>query len=120
LILITNDGEFSQNIIHPSKKIEKEYLVGLEKDIKDIDIDNLLTGIELEDGLAKAKSVLKIGARKIKIVIEMGRKRVIRRMFKATGNKVITLERIRIGEIHLDVASGKFRELKASEIKEYV
>lgn len=119
LILVTNDGSFAQNIIHPTQKIEKEYLVRTLNKITDDQLEELLKGVELEDGVAVAKKVERISEKEIMLVIEMGRKRVVRRMIEFFGNKVISLKRTRIGEITLDVPVGGYRKLSAEEIKKY-
>lgn len=120
LILITNDGDFAQNIIHPSKKIDKVYLVKLNDKISMTNIQKLLNGIELEDGIAKAKNVEQVSDHEILLAIEMGKKRIVRRMITAIGNGVTELKRIRIGKIPLDVEEGKYRNLTDEEIRPYV
>lgn len=119
LIIITNDGDFAQNIIHPTKKIEKEYAVKTRLAIANDQLEALENGIELEDGAAKAKKITKISNKELIIIIEMGRKRIIKRMIQAVGNKVVGLQRTRIGSINLDIPVGKYRELTKEEIKEY-
>lgn len=119
LIIITNDGDFAQNIIHPKSKIEKEYIVRTLQPIEENQAEELLSGVDLDDGLAKAKQVKKISEKEIELVIEMGRNRVVRRMIAALGNKVTGLKRVRIGVINLDVDSGKYRELTGEEIARY-
>lgn len=120
LILITNDGDFAQNIIHPTKKIEKEYIVRTKISVTDNQLKALTDGINLEDGPAKAKSIKKIGSKEISLVIEMGRNRIVRRMISKAGNMVSELIRIRIGKINLDTPAGKYRELTESEVKNYL
>lgn len=120
LILITNDGQFGQKIIHPKNKIEKEYLVESVKPFDDLQLTNLKKGVNLNDGLATAKSIKKIKNFKILLTIEEGRNKIVRRMIKAVGNEVKKLERVRIGEIKLDIKKGEFRELKKEEVKNYV
>lgn len=120
LLLVTNDGDFAQNLIHPSKRIEKEYLVTTKEPVTDSELVKLKGKIVLEDGLVKAKKVEQIGLNKLRLVITMGKKRVVRRMIGAVGNKVIALERTRIGRIRLDVPLSKYRELTDNEVKEYL
>lgn len=121
LILVTNDGNFSQNIIHPTQKIEKEYLVRTKSPFSPEEIAALVKGVELEDGAAKATSAEQLAERDIRLVIEMGRKRVVRRMIQSFGNKVMGLKRERIGSISLgDLETGKFRELTEKEVAPYV
>lgn len=120
LIIFTNDGNFAQNIIHPTKKIEKEYRVKLYSKIDTNVLNKLKSGISLEDGFAKAKEVSKINNDEILMVMEMGRKRVVRRMIKAVGNEVLELERIRIGNIKNNIKTGEYRKLTDKEIESYV
>lgn len=119
LLIVTNDGEFAQKIIHPSNKIEKEYEVILEKPVTEVAINNLKLGIELDDGLAKATHAVKTGENTATIIILEGRKRQVRRMFESVGNKVTGLKRTRIGKIKLDVKTGEYRELSKKEIENY-
>lgn len=120
LLLVTNDGDFAQNIIHPSMKIEKEYIIDTKYPITEESIDDLLRGVNLEDGHARAKRVTKIKDNILDMIIEEGRKRIIKRMISAVGNEVKALQRNRIGNIILDIPIGKYRELTDREIKEYV
>jgi pseudouridine synthase len=120
LILITNDGLFAQNIIHPSNKIPKSYQVKLKTPIKASDIKKLLAGVILNDGPAKATNLELINQNEVNITIEEGRNRIIRRMIRAIGNEVDELKRISIGEISLDVKTGEHRDLKKEEINKYV
>jgi len=120
LILITNDGNFAQNIIHPTNKVRKTYLVKLQNPGTKSQIERLAKEIQLEDGVAKAVKANIINEYEIELVIEEGRKRIVRRMIKAIGNKVIGLRRTRIGDIFLDTKEGEFRELSSKEIERYV
>jgi 23S rRNA pseudouridine2605 synthase len=120
LLLVTNDGDFAQNVIHPSKKIEKEYVVDTKFPITDEAITDLCKGVKLDDGPAKAKRVMKIKDNILNIVIEEGRKRIVKRMIIAVGNEVRSLHRNRIGDIVLDIPIGKYRELSEKEITSYV
>ncbi|MDD3678663.1 MAG: pseudouridine synthase [Patescibacteria group bacterium] len=119
LILITNDGDFAQNIIHPKFKVPKKYIAELENDVKSEDIKHLLTGVKLEDGPAKAISAKTINPREIEVTIEEGRNRIVRRMIRGTGNKVLGLKRISVGNIKIDIKEGEFRELTEKEIAQY-
>lgn len=119
LLLITNDGDFAQNIIHPTKKIEKEYIVRTKNLITNDQLESLGGGVELDDGLAEIKKVEKLADKEISLVIEMGRKRVVRRLLKAVGNEVVGLSRKRIGKINLDIPTGKYRPLSKEEVELY-
>ncbi|MBW6431805.1 rRNA pseudouridine synthase [Patescibacteria group bacterium] len=120
LILITNDGDFGQKIIHPTNKIPKNYYIKLKHPILKINLDKLTRGVELDDGLAKAIAIKSLSEKEIVITIEEGRNRIVRRMIKAINNDVIELKRISIGEIKLDLPEGEYRALSKEEIKKYV
>ncbi len=122
LLILTNDGELANAILHPKKKIPKTYLVKIDGVLEDKDILKLERGIKLEDGLtapAKIKKIKKTGANSwIEITIYEGRKRQIRRMFGRLGHPVIKLRRIRVNGLELGkLPSGGFRYLSPEEIK---
>jgi 23S rRNA pseudouridine2605 synthase len=120
LLIVTNDGDFAQNIIHPSKKIRKKYRVTTKKNITDHELSLLKRPINLEDGPASVCSDHKLSDKVVDIEIEEGRKRIVRRIFKTIGNEVTQLERINVGEFGLDVPLGKYRELRPEEVRPYV
>lgn len=120
LLLFTNDGDFSQNIIHPSQKIEKEYFVKTKKPITHVQVQKLEEGVTLDDGPAIATRTERVGDKSLKVVITEGRNRQVRRMIEAINNEVTELKRIRIGHIFLDVEIGMYRALRNEEIEEYV
>jgi 23S rRNA pseudouridine2605 synthase len=120
LLLVTNDGDFAQNIIHPSKKIKKKYQLELKDTFDNNQLLKLQGPVELEDGPAKVFSARQIGNGKIELEIEEGRKRIVRRIVKAIGNEVVALERTKIGEYLLDVPVGEYRELTSDEVNIYV
>jgi 23S rRNA pseudouridine2605 synthase len=124
LILLTNDGEVYNNIIHPRKSIDKIYEAIIDGTISTMDIIKFEKGIDIGDYItAPAKiQILKSydTTTKVKITIHEGKNRQIRRMCEAIGHPVIELKRISIGEIKLgDLPSGKWRDLKDIEV-EYI
>lgn len=108
LIIITNDGQFNQRVIHPSKKIAKEYLVELNSFLSEKKKIELENGIILDGYKLKPCSINLVEKNKFKIIIFEGRKRQIRRMFEQVGLKVINLHRKKIG--NLDLGNLKFGE----------
>lgn len=120
LLLVTNDGDFAQSLIHPTKKVEKEYLVMAKKEITDSDIQRMEAGIKLADGKTQPAKVKRISNNKIDIIITEGKNRQIRRMLTALQNEVKELTRIRVAGIKLDIKEGRYRTLKKEEIKKYV
>lgn len=118
IIIITNDGEIYNNVIHPRQEIYKEYIVKLNKKISNNDIKQLENGVNI-GGYLTNPSILKIiDDNKVSIKINEGKNRQIRRMFKQLGYEVIDLNRISIGKINLDsLEIGKYRKLTNKEIK---
>ena len=118
LILFTNDGEFSNRLMHPSKKIEKTYIVKLNKKINDEKIELLKNGVDIGGYITKEAKIERIASNVIKITISEGKNRQIRRMCDSVGLKVIKLKRIKIGNIQLgNLAVGKYRYLTKKEIE---
>lgn len=114
LLILTNDGDFSQKIIHPSSKIPKIYHVNLDKKLLDSHKKSLEKGIYLDDKKL-APCVIKNFKEYYVVKIWEGRKRQIRRMFEHKNYHVERLKRIRIG--NLDVEKLKLREGKVKEVK---
>ena len=123
LLILTNDGEFSNKLTHPSSNITKRYHVSLNKAFNHDNIGAMLEGI-VDDGerlIAKKVIPAKSGPahdHKLEIHLTQGRKREIRRMLESFGYRVKKLKRIQIGKFKLkNIAKGSVRELKESEIK---
>ena len=117
LLILTNDGDLSQRLMHPSKSVEKEYLVTADQAFQNEHLDQFLSGIYSPEGKLKAKSVERLSPRRIKIVLEHGAKRQIRVMFEALGYQVTKLLRVRIGGLWLgDLEPGRCAVLNPTEI----
>ena len=121
-ILLTDDGQLSQFLMHPKNKIEKEYLAVSDKFLDKKTIDKIKRGIFIgsnQKGKAKIISQEKIKNRvEIKMILRQGKKNEIRRIFKFLDLKLFSLKRERIGEILLgDLPRGSWRELSKKEIK---
>ena len=124
LLLLTNDGEFSNRIIHPKYKIPKTYLALVGGGVPSPkDISALRRGVLLEDGLIQPAKIdiEKInpnGSSVVKITITEGKKRQVRRMFEFINHPVIELKRISVGKVNLgNLPYGKWRHLRPEEIK---
>lgn len=118
LLVLTNDGELANQVTHPKKTIEKEYIVSVNQPFEDEHLQQFLKGVYLEEGRATAKRVTRISGRRISMVLETGLKRQIRMMCRALGYKVKRLTRVRIGSYEgLDLEAGEARELSEGEIK---
>ena len=123
LLLLTNDGELANRVTHPRYEIEKTYMVQIRGPVSRKHLHQLLNGVELDDGPAKArKANLKIADQTrslLEIIIAEGRNREVRRMMKAVGLELEQLVRVRIGPIHLgDIGPGKVRPLNGKEVRE--
>lgn len=122
LILLTNDGDLFNKVVHPRSEIYKVYIAEVKGNISDESLGELSCGIELEDGMTLEANVRLLERNEKKSIVEIGiregRNRQVRRMFSAVGNEVIELERISIGELTLDgIARGQWRDLSEEELE---
>ena len=122
LLLLTNDGEFAHRATHPSYGLEKRYLVEIEGEFNKQNSDQLLQGVRLEDGLARALKVIHTRAVSknhhwIEVVIHEGRYHIIRRLIESLGLKVLRLIRTEFGPIALaDMKAGRHRVINQEEL----
>lgn len=127
LLILTNDGDLSLALSHPKYSVEKTYAVLTSSLFSISDSEKLKTGIELDDGLAKAISV-KIGNKEklgnslgqwVELVVTEGRNRLVRRMMEALGLSVVRLVRVAIGNLRLpgNLEPGKMRIVTETETK---
>ncbi|HEY1066231.1 MAG TPA: pseudouridine synthase, partial [Pirellulales bacterium] len=121
LIIVTNDGELAQRLMHPKFGVEKTYKVQIagvpEREL----LQSLLDGVRLAEGLARAQSVKLLSTQRnsawLEIVLTEGRNREIRRILAKVGHKVMNLQRIAVGPIRLKLmAPGEFRRLTQEEV----
>ena len=121
LLLLTNDGELTHKLTHPSFENEKEYLVQISARLKLSEKRKLERGIELEDGRTQPAIVREVPSLpqfSYSITIHEGRKRQVRRMFDSIGHPILSLKRIRMGNLTLgDLGEGKSRELTVGEVR---
>lgn len=122
MLLLTNDGEFTHAVLHPSKKIPKTYLVKIKGNIEDENMEKLRNGIRLERTVtapAKVKRLRKSESNSwIEMVIYEGKKRQIRRMLERVGHSVIRLMRIKINGIEMGpLKPGACRLISPEEMK---
>ncbi len=122
LILLTNDGELAHRATHPSYGLEKRYLVEIEGEFNKQLSDQLLQGVRLEDGLARAVKVVHVRAVSknhhwVEITIHEGRYHIIRRLIESLGLKVLRLIRLEFGPIALgEMKPGRHRVLNSQEM----
>jgi len=123
LLLLTNDGELAKRLMHPKYQIDREYAVRVHGEVTNDMLKQLVTGVELEDGMARFEDVVPSGGEGsnswFHVVLMEGRKREVRRMWDAVGVMVSRLKRVRYGPVILDsaVKNGQWRELDKDERK---
>lgn len=121
-ILLTNDGNLAQFLMHPKNKIEKEYIATSDQYINDKTINKVRKGIFIgsgQKGKAKIVSQEKMkGKVEIRLILKQGKKNEIRRIFKFLDLNLFSLKRLRIGEINLgSLPVGSWRLLSKKELK---
>ncbi len=117
LLILTNDGDLSQQLMHPSKSVEKEYLVTANQAFENQHLDQFLAGVYTPEGKLRAKAIERLSPRRIKVILDHGAKRQIRVMFEALGYQVTKLLRVRIGALWLgDLEAGDHAILNTHEI----
>ena len=125
LVLLTNDGEWAERVLHPRYGHEREYDVTVTGEISQSAIDRLRRGVRLEEGLARPVR-LQVRERtghggRLRMVLRTGWKRQVRRMCATVGLRVRRLIRVRIGPLEIGrLAPGTWRELSSREIKALV
>jgi pseudouridine synthase len=122
LILISNDGELTNRITHPRYGITKKYLAMVDGVPSTSKLRRLVSGVELEDGVARARSARLVESSEGRSLVEMvmveGRNREVRRMLASIGHETTRLVRTAIGPIiDQDLQPGESRALSASEVR---
>lgn len=119
LLIITNDGDFTNALIHPSSGISKEYIVKVDKLLNDKQIEKFKSGLDIGNGEMTSDAAIRYIKNNTYIVtIRQGYNRQIRRMFAVLGSTVIGLKRTRIGAIHLnDLIAGKYKKFDKKEME---
>jgi 23S rRNA pseudouridine2605 synthase len=121
MLLLTNDGEWAEHVLHPRYGHEREYDVSVSGDLTTEGLIALRSGVRLEEGIARAAHIevtrRSRSASRLRIVLHTGWRRQVRRMFAAVGLKVTRLVRVRIGSLALGrLRTGEWRDLTAKEI----
>ncbi|MEI7470752.1 MAG: pseudouridine synthase [Chitinophagaceae bacterium] len=121
VLLLTNDGELTQKLSHPSYEIKKIYEVKLDKTLTKNDFEKIIKGLQLEDGLVQVDSLAYADARDKSIIgieIHSGRNRIVRRIFESLGYDVKGLDRVMYANLtKKNVERGKWRFLSEREIR---
>ncbi len=122
VLLLTNDGELAQKLTHPSNEIKKVYAVTLNKALEKKHFDEILKGVELEDGMAHVDVLAYTDAQdktQIGVEIHSGRNRIVRRIFEKFGYDVRGLDRVMFaGLTKKNVNRGKWRYLNEKEVRD--
>ncbi len=118
LLVVTNDGELTHRLTHPSFGVEKEYLASVEGDPGPGALRRLRDGVELDDGVTSPAKVARMSEGLLRIVIHEGRNRQVRRMCEAVGHPVTRLVRSRIGTLSdRKLKPGEWRVLDSTEVR---
>ena len=122
LLLFTTDGELANRLMHPSRQVEREYLVRVFGDVNEQKVKNVVKGVELEDGMARFEDVVYAGGEGMNhtfyVAINEGRNREVRRLWESQDTTVSRLKRVRYGDIYLDkkLPRGGWVELDLKEV----
>ena len=121
LMLLTNDGDLAERLMHPKYGVRKIYHVSLDKNLRSEDFDKIMEGVELEDGSIKADEISYVGdgtdKKEVGIVLHSGRNRIVRRVFEHLGYDVIGLDRVSYaGLTKKQLPRGRWRHLTDEEV----
>lgn len=123
LLLLTNDGEMMNNMLHPSREVDKTYLAKVSNRVDEETIRRLRAGVRLDDERMTSPAKVRIVRYDafdtvVLVTIHEGRYRQVRRMFDAVGHQVVTLKRVGFGPIQLgDLPRGQWRRLTDAEVR---
>jgi 23S rRNA pseudouridine2605 synthase len=120
VLILTNDGDFSQLLTHPGNKVPREYEVKLDRPLQADDREKLLKGIYLKGSKGKfirISAVNRNNFSNIRVTAVEGRNHFVKNMFGTLGYKVLALDRISFAGIKADINNGKYRKLTDAEIR---
>ena len=121
LIILTNDGDFANQVAHPRYEMEKEYRVTAEGEIKESELAVMRKGVVVDGERMPSAKVEWLsyanGFTKLSVVINEGQNRQVRRMFEAIGHQIKLLKRVRIGQVKLGgLSRGEYKDLTEEEL----
>ena len=121
LILLTDDGDLAMRLTHPRHGVEKEYRALLRGDVTDAVLVRLSNGVEIDGRRTSPSTFERLESHRdgvwVRVVLDEGRNRQIRRMVEAVGLEVVRLVRVRVGSIHLgSLSPGGWRRLSDFEV----
>lgn len=118
LILLTNDGTFANNLMHPSKKVEKVYIAKVKGEITDEKLTKLINGVDIDGYITKEAVVKKVGIDELEITITEGKNRQVRKMCETVNLDVSKLRRVKFAGLDLKgLKLGESRELTSNELE---
>jgi 23S rRNA pseudouridine2605 synthase len=118
LILLTNDGELANLLMHPRYGVQKTYRFATPSPLGEPVLRRLREGVLLDDGPTAPAKVRQLAPRRYEMTIGEGRNRQVRRMLEAVGSRVLSLERVAFGPLRLDgLEPGAYRRLSAAEVE---
>ncbi len=117
LLVLTNDGEFANRLMHPRYEVEKTYLVKLKRKLAPEDVERIGRGVFVEGRRVAAR--IKILQKDVaEVIVHEGRHKIVKRLFKELGNYVLRITRTKIGAIGIGkLKPGMWRELTPEEIQ---
>ena len=117
LIIISNDGEVYNHVMHPRKKLYKSYIAKLSREVEEKDIEAWKHGVVIDGKRTAPAKVKKLDKKEVRIAIFEGRNRQIRKMVEILGYTVDSLKRVKVGELTLGhLQPGNYRALTEEEI----
>lgn len=121
LLLLTNDGDFANRIMHPRYEIKKTYLAVIDRPMMKKHVRMIESGIKLEDGMTSPARVVRNSPQIVEITIHEGRNRIVRRILENLGFSVISLTRTCIGRLEIGgLPEGKYEFISEKQIKTYL
>jgi 23S rRNA pseudouridine2605 synthase len=117
LLLLTNDGEFANKIMHPSNEVDKTYVAKLKSPLTEEQQSKIMNGISVE-GRKVSAAIRNVKGNMAEITLHEGRHKIVKRVFKEAGNYVDELTRIKVGNIEMGgLKRGEWRDLSLEEVK---
>ena len=123
LLIFTNDGEFANDIMHPSRHVAKTYRVTIDGKVNEDQISTLMSGVEIEEGVRTLPCTVEVLTEEpertvLRFTIKEGRNRQIRRMCEAVGLQVGRLRRTAVGGVKLGMLKpGEYRDMTKEELR---